>query len=188
MEEERTINQETDAIGTPEQTGAEQTPSPEENNEQVMFNPPTFRKNSTPEQRKELAEYLEEQKAVKNLAKSLPNLARGWNFSYPFASSYLQEYGLWEAPERKKNETASVHETLPDMPESRPFSITAFTAGASYDTRSIQIEKNVNAHLKAFLKANAFTRSNAVISQVIAAGLEVYGVDLSEPVTDENEG
>ena len=181
MEEERVINQEMDAISTTEQTATEPTPFPEEINDQVMFTSTTFRKNSTPQQRNELAEYLEEQKAVKNLA-------RGWNFSYPFASSYLQEYGLWEAPERKKNETASVHETLPDMPESRPFSITAFTAGASYDTRSIQIEKNVNAHLKAFLKANAFTRSNAVISQVIAAGLEVYGVDLSEPVTDENEG
>ncbi|MBP3296052.1 MAG: hypothetical protein J6M27_05675 [Lachnospiraceae bacterium] len=121
-----------------------------------------------------MARYLEGQK---NITASLPN--EKYSFSYSFASKELIKHGIWKAKVEK-----SEPETMSDMSGSKPFSITAFTAGATYDTRSIQIEKNVNAHLKAFLKANAFTRSNAVISQVIAAGLEVYGEDLTNPIND----
>ena len=152
MAEEKNI------ITTTEQTQTEVTETSTKSSKAAAY---AFRQTATEEQLKELAKYLESQKAP---SKALPCPKKGWDFSYAFAAGLLRDRGIWEPLPEKADE-----------PTIKPFVLDALTKGCAYTTRSIQFSKDINDRLNDFVSTKEGYQSKAIITQIIAAGLEVYG-------------
>ncbi len=159
MEESTIINQEMnagdlDVIGTTE-------PTPEK---KKRIGADDFRKNATHEDLEKLAAFLADKKNKTEAMKNSP-----YDFSYSFAAGLLREKGIWE-PTKEASEQNEEPNT-----EGKIFTLDALPKGAHYSTRSVQIEDGINERLKAFLEDKEGYTSRAVISQIISAGLSVYG-------------